>query len=167
MGDGFTRLTFEVPALINLDEDLNFAANTVPESFFSLRANAFATTAISPWVSFGGGIGHFKPSSQLVFGGAKTTKGSTTGIFQMGFGLDVGIKRTISVRGEVRNFRSGTQNLGVDTGKSRQHNFFWGGAVWRFGKSFRAQFFLVVVISSYNSGRRRASSEDSPNLAAS
>ena len=35
----------------------------------SLRANAFATTAISPWVSFGGGIGHFNPADHLEFGG--------------------------------------------------------------------------------------------------
>jgi hypothetical protein len=41
-----------VPAVFNFDEDLNFAANSIPESyksFFvtpSLRANAFATTAI-------------------------------------------------------------------------------------------------------------------------
>jgi hypothetical protein len=142
MGDGFTRLTFEVPAVFDLDQDVNFAVNSVPSSYSSyfvtpsLRANVFATTAISPWVSFGGGIGHFKPSSQLEFGGPNPNKGSTTGIFQMGFGLDVRIKRTISLRGEVRDFWSGTPNLGVDTGKSRQHNFFVGGGViWRFGKS--------------------------------
>jgi hypothetical protein len=142
MGEGFTRLTFEVPAVFNVDQDLNFAANTVPESYSSyfvtpaLRANVFATTAISPWASLGGGIGHFNPSSHLEFGGPNPNKGSTTGIFQLGFGLDVRIKNRLSVRGELRDFWSGAPSLGVDTGKSRQHNLFvGGGVVWRFGKS--------------------------------
>jgi hypothetical protein len=98
----------------------------VPSSYVSyfltpsLRANIFAMTAISPWDSFGGGIGHFKQSSQLELGGPNPNKESTTGIFQMGFGLDVRLKRTLSLRGEVRDFWSGTPNLGADTGKSRQ-----------------------------------------------
>jgi len=142
MGEGFTRLTFEVPALFNLDEDLNFAANSVPSNYKSyfvtpaVRANVFATTAISPWISFGGGIGHFSPSSDLEFGGRSPAKSTTTGVFQMGLGLDVRILRKLSVRGEVRDFWSGTPDITVDTGKSRQHNFFvGGGVVWRFGKS--------------------------------
>jgi len=48
----------------------------------------------------------------------------------------VRIKRTISRRGQVRDFWSGTPDLNVDTGKGPQHNFFVGGGViWRFGKS--------------------------------
>ncbi len=142
MGEGFTRLTFEVPALFNFDEDLNFAVNSVPESYKSyfvtpaLRANVFATTAISPWISFGGGIGHFSPSSKLEFGGPSPAKSTTTGVFQMGLGLDVRILRRLSVRGEVRDFWSGSPDITVDTGNSRQHNLFvGGGVVWRFGKS--------------------------------
>jgi hypothetical protein len=142
MGEGLTRLTFEVPVVFNVDQDLNFALNTVPESYTSyfvtpaLRANVLATTGISPWASVGAGIGHFKPSSQLEFGGSNPNKSSVTGIFQIGVGLDVRIKRRWTVRGELRDFWSGTPNLGVDTGKSRQHNLFvGGGVVWRFGKS--------------------------------
>lgn len=140
-GEGFTRLTFEVPAVFDLDEDLNFAANSVPASykaFFvtpSLRANVFATTAISPWVSLGGGVGRFSPSSNLEFGGPSNAKSSTTGVMQIGLGLDVRIKPRWSLRGGVRDFWSGTPNTLVDTGKSRQHNYFVGGGViWRFGK---------------------------------
>jgi hypothetical protein len=142
LGEGFTRVSFEVPAVFNVDEDLNFAANAVPASYRSyfvtpaLRANVFATTAISPWISFGGGVGHFSPSSNLEFGGKSPSKGSTTGIFQMGLGLDVRILPKISLRGQVRDFWSGTPDISVDTGKSRQHNFFvGGGVVYRFGKS--------------------------------
>jgi hypothetical protein len=142
MGNGFARLTFEVPAVFDFDQDVHFASNLVPSSYTtyfvtpSLRANAFAGTAISPWVSFGGGLGHFGVADHLEFGGTNPGKGHFTGIFQMGFGLDVRIKRTISLRGQVRDFWSGTPDLNVDNGKGHQHNFFVGGGViWRFGKS--------------------------------
>jgi hypothetical protein len=142
MGNGFTQLTFEVPAVFNFDRDLNFAGNAIPEGYKSyfvtpaLRANVFATTAVSPWVSFGGGIGRFSPSSQLVFGGTSTAASSTTAVMQLGLGLDVRAWRHFSVRGQVRDFWSGTPNLNEDTGKSRQLNYFVGGASSGiFGKS--------------------------------
>ncbi len=140
-GEGFTKLTFEVPAVFDLDEDLRFVANAVPaaySSFFvtpSLRANFFATTAISPWLSVGGGFGHFNPADHLEFGGTSGAKGSTTGVMQIGIGLDVRLKQRFILRGEARDFWSGTPDILVDTGKSRQHNYLVGGGlVWRFGK---------------------------------
>lgn len=140
-GEGFTRVTFEVPAVIDMDEDLNFAANSVPasyQSYFvtpSLRANIFATTAISPWISAGGGFGHFRPADHLEFGGTSGAKSSTTGVMQIGIGLDVRLKSRFTLRGEARDFWSGTPDILVDTGKSRQHNYLVGGGiVWRFGK---------------------------------
>ena len=48
---------------------------------------------------------------------------------------DVKLWRSLKLRGEVRDFWSGTPNAGVDTGKSRQHNIdAGGGVVWQFGK---------------------------------
>lgn len=139
--EGFTRLTFEVPAVFNFDEDLNFAANAVPESYKSyfvtpsIRANVFGENAVSPWVSIGAGVGHFSPSSNLLFGGPSSAKGSTTGVMQIGLGLEVRLKQRFLLRGGVRDFWSGTPNLNVDTGKSRQHNFVVGaGLAYRFGK---------------------------------
>jgi len=141
--EGFTRLTFEVPAVLNLDEDLNFAAHTIPESYKSyfvtpsIRANVFGENAVSPWFSIGGGFGHFSPSSNLEFGGPSNAKSNTTGVLQIGFGLEVRLKENLLLRGGVRDFWSGTPNLNVDTGKSRQHNYWVGaGVAWRFGKSY-------------------------------
>jgi hypothetical protein len=140
-GEGFTQVAFEVPAVFNLDQDLNFAANSVPSSYASyfvtpsLRANVFATTAISPWISLGGGFGHFNPADHLEFGGTSGAKGSTTGVMQIGIGLDVRLKQRFTLRGEARDSWSGTPDILVDTGKSRQHNYLVGGGiVWRFGK---------------------------------
>ena len=108
---GIAGLTFEVPFVVNFREDLVFQLNLVPKdyrSFFvtpALRANLFPGSGISPWVSAGGGIGHFGENSMLEFGGPNPGKtGTTTGVFQIGGGLDVKLFRSVSLRGQVRDF---------------------------------------------------------------
>ena len=133
-------LTFEVPTVVNVDEDLNSGTNAVPESYRSFfiapsaRVNLFPETAVSPWVSFGGGWGYFKESSNAVFFGPNLGKtGTSTGVYQVGVGLDVKVLSWLTLRGEARDFNSGVPQLNVDVGKSRQHNFFvGGGVVWHF-----------------------------------
>ena len=130
----------EVPAVFNLDEDLNSGTNVVPKDYKqifvapSARLNLFPGTAVSPWVSFGGGFGHFSQNNNLVYGGPNPGTSSTSGVIQGGLGLDVRVLHAFSIRGQVRDFWSGTPNLPLaDTGKSRQHNYFvGGGVVWHF-----------------------------------
>jgi hypothetical protein len=137
LGPGFASLSLEVPVVVNWDEDLNSDAVQVPKSFKSYfvtpsaRLNVFANSAVTPWVSLGGGIGRFSESSTQVSGAGKT--GTTTGALQAGLGLDVRFFGRFSLRGEVRDFWSGVPQLNVDTGKTRQHNYFVaGGVVWHF-----------------------------------
>jgi hypothetical protein len=137
---GIASVSLEVPLVVNRNEHLNSDARQVPESFKSyfvtpaVRVNVLSDTAISPWVSFGGGFGRFSESSALLSALPNTAKtGTTTGALQAGFGLDVKILRRFSARGEVRDFWSGVPQLNVDTGKTRQHNYFVaGGIVWHF-----------------------------------
>ena len=137
---GLVGLTAEVPFVVNVKENVHYELNLVPKdyrSFFvtpSLRANLFPDNGLSPWVSVGGGFGYFKESSSLEFSGPNPGKtGTTSAIFQVGAGLDVKMLSRLSVRGEVRDFFSSVPQLNVDTGKSRQHNFFvGGGVVWHF-----------------------------------
>ena len=136
-------LSGEVVAMYNPDEDLNGGAYpnaVVPtgyKQFFitpAVRVNLFPTTAVSPWVSLGAGIGHFSQASTLDYGGANPGKSTTSATIEGGIGLDVKVWRKLSVRGEVRDFWSGEPDYPLaPTGKSRQHNFFVGGGVfWRF-----------------------------------
>jgi hypothetical protein len=121
-------------------EDLHAAQNVIPKlysSFFvtpAARLNAFPETAVSPWISFAGGFGHFSESSTLEFGGPNPgNTGTTTGVLQAGLGLDVKIYKHFSLRGEGREFWSGVPQLNVNTGKSHQYNLFAGGGiVWHF-----------------------------------
>jgi hypothetical protein len=126
----------EVPVLFNPDEDLNSGTDVVPidySGFFiapSARLNLFPTTAFSPWISFGGGFGHFGENKTLIYGGANPGKSKTTGVLQGGIGLDVKIWRHFSIRGEGRDFWSGEPDFPLaNTGKTRQHNYFVGGGV--------------------------------------
>ena len=64
-------ISAEVPAVFNLDEDLNAGGPVVPVDYKQIfvtpavRLNLFPSTAVSPWVSFGGGFGHFSESKNL------------------------------------------------------------------------------------------------------
>jgi hypothetical protein len=133
-------LSGEVPVVVNFDEDINSGADLVPSDYRSYfitpaaRVNLLPAMAVSPWVSFGAGFGHFSENSSLISGGTNPGKSKTTGVLQAGFGLDVRIWRRISIRGEVRDFWSGEPDFPLaPTGKTRQHNFFVGaGATWHF-----------------------------------
>jgi hypothetical protein len=137
---GPLSLYLEVPFLGNPDEDIHAAQNLVPQQFSSYfvtpaaRLSIFPDQAVTPWVSFGGGFGHFKESSTLEFGGSNPGKtGTTNGVLQAGLGLDVRLFSRFSLRGEARDFWSGKPQLNVTTGNSRQRNLFLGiGVVWHF-----------------------------------
>lgn len=131
----------EVPAMFNLDEDLNSGGPIVPIDYRQIfitpavRANLFPTTAVSPWVSFGGGFGHFSENKNLIYdGGPNPGTSTTSGVIQGGIGLDVRILHRFYMRGEARDFWSGEPDYPLaDTGKTRQHNYFVGGGImWRF-----------------------------------
>ena len=136
-------ISAEIPFLYNRDIDLNagqYGNSVVPAdmtSYFvtpAARINLFPTTAVSPWVSLGAGFGHFNEGNVLIYGGTNPGKSTTGFALQGGLGLDVKVWKTISIRGEVRDFWSGEPDFPLaPTGKSRQHNFFVsGGAFWRF-----------------------------------
>ncbi len=133
----------EVVLMYDKDQDINggsYGFAVVPQQLSELfvtpavRVNLFPTTAVSPWVSVGGGFGRITQSSQLLYGGANPGSSTTSGVFQGGLGLDVKVWKRLSIRGEVRDFWSGAMDFPLaPTGKSRQHNFFVGGGVfWRF-----------------------------------
>jgi hypothetical protein len=133
-------ITFEIPAVIDPSQKLHFGGFNAPRSFASYfvtpsaRVNLFPSGSFSPWISVGGGVGHFTLSSRLESGQPNPNKsGTTTGAVQLGLGLDVKIIHSLYLRGEAREFYSGEPQLNVNTGKSRYYNLFAGaGLAWRF-----------------------------------
>jgi hypothetical protein len=137
-------LSGEIPAAFNLDEDLGSGADVVPKNYQqifitpALRLNLFPETAVSPWVSVGGGFAHFSENKDLNYYGANPGGSSTSGVLEIGLGLDLmpfrGRFKSFGFRAQGRDFWSGAPNLPLaGTGESRQHNYFVGGGVlWRF-----------------------------------
>ncbi len=133
----------EVPFVYDHKIGMNageYGSSVVPQtlkSYFltpAARVNLFPTTAVSPWISLGGGVGHFSEYKDLLFGGANPGKSTTSFALEGGFGLDVKVWSKLSIRMDVRDFYSGEPDFPLaPTGKSRMHNYFvGGGAFWRF-----------------------------------
>ena len=131
----------EFPVIYNPDEDLNYGLNVVPKQYSSLfvtpalRLSFVRNFIVSPWVSLGGGFGHFSASSDLEFSGTPNTgdRGKTTGVLHGGIGFDVPIPivkfRGLKFRFEARDNWSGVPPINVNTGRTRQHNYYVGGGV--------------------------------------
>jgi hypothetical protein len=131
-------VSVEVPFVVTPTEKLQFNDNVVPKSFQSyfvtpaVRLNLFSSTAFSPWISIGGGFGHFSPSSSLEFGGANPGKSNTTGVFEIGGGLDVRVYGPVKIRGEIRDFHTGEPSINLNSGNRYSHVFAGGGVVLSF-----------------------------------
>ncbi len=100
----------------------------------SVRVNIFSGQSVTPWVSAGGGYGRFREAPVTLYGNPNPgPTGSNTGVAQFGAGLDVWVWQRWGARLEARDFYSGAPALNVDTGRSRQHNYYVGiGVVRRF-----------------------------------
>ena len=133
-------LSAELPVAIYPRMDLNYRQDVIPKDIGALfvtpsvRLNVFSGQGVSPWVSVGGGYGRFRQAPTLVWGGPNPGPSSTnTGVVQFGAGLDVWFWHRWGARLEARDFYSGAPDLDVDTGNSRQHNYYVGiGVVHRF-----------------------------------
>jgi len=130
----------ELPVAMFFRMDLNTGANLIPKDIGALfvtpsaRLNIFSSDSVSPWVSVGGGYGRFREAPEKNFFGPNTgPTGTNTGVVQFGAGLDVWVWHRFGFRAEARDFYSGTPALNVDTGRSRQHNYYVGtGVAYRF-----------------------------------
>ena len=140
-----SALGVELPVIYNPDEDLNLGIDAVPKDY----ASVFATPAvrvsfarnffISPWISLGGGVGYFAASKDLVFFGSNPgPRIKITGVMHGGIGFDVPVPkprmlRDVRFRFEARDNWSGEPPINVNTGHTREHNYYvGGGAVFRF-----------------------------------
>jgi hypothetical protein len=132
-------LSAELPVAIYPRMDVHTPAGTTPKDIGALfvtpsvRLNIFSGESVSPWVSAGGGYGRFRVAPVTLYESRNPGSGSNTGVVQFGAGLDVWVWQRWGARLEARDFYSGLPALNVDTGRSRQHNYYVGlGVVHRF-----------------------------------
>jgi len=106
-------------------------------SFFltpGLKLKLLPVAPISPYGFVGAGFARFQSSSSLINGQSNTGDQSTIrGAVDFGAGVDWKVMPFFSVRGEVRDFYSGTPRFNINVIGDKQHNVLVsGGVVFRF-----------------------------------
>jgi hypothetical protein len=136
---GIVGLSVEVPFVFNPSTKAAFGGgNVVPREFRSYfitpaaKLTLFPTTAFNPWFSIGGGFANFSPSSTLQYGGPNPGKSTSTGVFEVGGGLDVRIMGPLKLRGEIRDFNSQEPPINLNTNKRYSHLYAGAGVVFSF-----------------------------------
>ena len=91
---------------------------------------------IQPYGAIGGGYALYEQSTTTVGGTVNPApRHLTRGVFQYGGGVDISILRWLGLRGEVRDFYTGSPALNLATLRGGQHNVVAsGGFVLRFGE---------------------------------
>jgi hypothetical protein len=134
-GAGIVALYGEVEFVAIPNRSLKASNATVPQNYASLyltpglRLKFVPRSRLSPWVAIGGGYALYQQSAQLSNGQNTTNKFLNRGVFDYGGGLDYRLFRFIGLRGEVRDFFSGTPNLNVALSSSTQHNVVTSGGI--------------------------------------
>jgi hypothetical protein len=93
-----------------------------------VRAKFSPEGHISPWVELGGGYAQYEHSTTRLDGQPNhAPRRIHRGAFVFGGGVDVKLVRFLSLRGEIRDYYSGSPSFNVLTSGSGQHNVVLGG----------------------------------------
>jgi hypothetical protein len=85
---------------------------------------------VSPYVAAGGGYARFAESEFRTNDLPNTgRRGTNTGVFNYGGGVDLRVIRYLSLRGEVRDFVTGNPNFNAPFLSTRQHNVLTSGGI--------------------------------------
>jgi len=106
-------------------------------SFFitpGLKLKILPGAPVSPYGFVGAGYARFHSSASLINGQPNTdSQGASRGAVDFGAGADWKVVPFFSVRGEVRDFYSGTPRFNINVIGDKQHNVLVsGGVVFRF-----------------------------------
>ena len=128
---------FEVPFIASPLVSVSSPVLSVPSNYAllfvtpGLRFKFARTSAVSPWLSIGGGYALFEESKERQDGGAIPRVYGHRGTAEFGGGIDfrtpIKILFPIGFRAEAQDFYSGKPNLGVSTGGGFQHNLVFSG----------------------------------------
>ena len=99
-----------------------------------IRVKFLPDARVSPYATIGGGLGVYEHSTTLLSGGPNPAPRTVNrGTFTFGGGVDFKVRNWLALRGEVRDFYSGSPVYNVPSAGGRQHNVVVsGGFVIRF-----------------------------------
>lgn len=109
--------------------DVSSSVPTATHDFASLyltpgiRVKFSQASRISPYAVVGGGYADYEQSTTRIDGGPNpVSRQLARGVFDFGAGVDVRVWRFIALRGEARDYYSGTPAYNVATISGGQHN---------------------------------------------
>jgi opacity protein-like surface antigen len=132
---------FEVVFAATPSTDINPSNVALPRSYSSifltpgLKFKLLPGFFLSPYVAAGAGYARFTVSDTATDGSVTTVvqRGSNKGVYNYGVGAELKFFPGLSLRGEIRNFISGSPNLGPTLLEDTRRNVFYGaGLVVRF-----------------------------------
>jgi hypothetical protein len=92
------------------------------------RVKLAPDSRISPWAEIGGGYGQYEHSTTRLDGQPnQAPRRLHRGVLEFGGGVDVKVIRFFSLRGEIRDYFSGSPSFNVLTSRGGQHNVVLGG----------------------------------------
>jgi opacity protein-like surface antigen len=140
-GNDAVALSLELHFLANPQRQVS-GASFLTKDFASLyltpgiRVKLNPNGWIQPYGAIGGGYALYEQSTETIGGAPNPApRHLTRGAFQYGGGVDIPILRWIGLRGEVRDFYTGTPALNLANLRGGQHNVVAsGGFVFRWGQ---------------------------------
>ena len=127
----YGEINFLASPLRGVSSNLTSATRDVASLYFTpgIRVKFFPSSRISPYLSAGWGLGLYEQSTTQLDGRANPVPRELVhGAFGFGGGVDVRVWRLLALRGEARDFYTGTPNYNVTTIAGGQHNVVAVGA---------------------------------------
>jgi hypothetical protein len=128
--------TAEINFLASPLREVSSSVTSATQNFASLyvtpglRLKAFPKSRISPYLAIGGGYADYEQSTTDIRGQPNpASRELARGVFDFGAGVDVRLWRWVALRGEARDFYSGSPGYNVASLSGGQLNVFVGGAI--------------------------------------
>lgn len=126
-------LYLEVPFVASPSHKISAATGLATRELATLyltpgvRLKFLPGSRISPYVAAGGGYALFEQSNERIDGQPNgAVRRTSSGAFDFGGGVDIKIWRFVSLRGEVRDFLSGSPDFNLPV-RGKQHNVLVSG----------------------------------------
>jgi len=138
----FADLLGEVHLLASPQQQLSAQTTSVTRDIAVLyitpgvRLKFLPGSKVSPWLAAGGGYSLYEQSTVTIAGSPNGAPRHTSGgVLQFGGGVDVKVLPWVSLRGELRDFFTGSPKFNLPVTGTGQNQFVAGGGfVLRFGK---------------------------------
>jgi opacity protein-like surface antigen len=126
----------EINFLASPLREVSSSVTSATKNFASLyitpgvRLKVLPKSRISPYFAIGGGYADYEQSTTEINGQPNpASRQLARGVFDFGAGVDVHVWRWVALRGEARDFYTGSPNYNLASISGGQHNVVAGGAI--------------------------------------